>query len=1175
MMKLDVPFRRRLQQQENKMAFVLLSIFACLAAMCGVCVGERCNFDFNLCNYTQDTTDQLNWVRINGASSMDDTGPSADHTHGTSQGYYVYTNAGFPQTAGLVSRLISPPIAVSAPSCLQFYYYMHGAHMGSLRAYTGVDSSSPVWSRSGNQGRQWFRGVATLDPSSSANVQIVFEAVTGPGILSDIAIDDVEVLDGACPIENMRCEFEDGICGFTQDQTDNFDFLRKQGQTPTVTGGPDVDQTYGNQTGHYIYIEAKGNDNHGSDKARIISPKIRGIQANDREAFCVVFWYYMFGDTVGELNVYLRNESSPNLGRPIWGLAGARGETWRAAEVELNTPEDFYVVFEAMRGISLYGAIAIDDIEITSYGCPGHHVIKNVSSVSCDFEEIEICYYTLDSTGSISWDWTNRASPESITGPSVDHTTGNELGYFMYVSSSTLITSADRARLVSPVAKRQTTLSCVEFWYHLYGRDTETLNVYIKPEGEPLPSSSAWSLTGNRGNFWHRATFNIPAFTNDYRLVFEAIPGDEERDDIAIDDVMFYEATPCPTRTTIPPDPVTLPPAVNSIDCDFESNFCRYEQDSENDQADWAREQGKYVRSSDRGPHVDHTLGTGEGYYAMFDPSLFQSLNRYDVAVLVSPFVQASNQPRCVMFYAFMYGSNVDYLNLYIRPWGTTPSLDPQFSIYGNIANEWRLYGMDLPGSHENFHVLFEANIGRFKSSGKIAIDDIGMVTGNCPEQVAPTPLPWGADCDFEQNGTLCGYTQRSTDAFDWTWHQGSTGSTNTGPHSDHTLGTSEGHYMYIETSLPQRPGNLASLISPVLNSQNTDTCLRFYYHAMGEGDIGTLRVIFKLEGLSSLVELFRVTGNKDDRWIPVNIDIPASSTGFADFEVRFNGYKGNSLKGDLAIDDIKFLRQPCEGYPIEGRCSFEQGIEYCGYTLFTTIDVTFPTWQWYDRLALEESPLKNITSTSFMYSTSNTRNIYPVMYSDTYELRARDHCLTARVLFLNEYKMHLSIAVQSGTNGPRNTVGTISGRLDSDWVNEAWKVPSDFMDGPFRLVFTATIQGGSTGIIAIDDVNFSPQSGDCGQDDGGGTSARSSGYSENPGLIAGIIIVLLLLIAVTIVAVMIRLKRSFTGKFPIVSFSNKQPDEQPVISDSGGDNESGITGTSFTSATNVDTSQA
>lgn len=113
----------------------------------------------------------------------------------------------------------------------------------------------------------------------------------------------------------------------------------------------------------------------------------------------------------------------------------------------------------------------------------------------------------------------------------------------------------------------------------------------------------------------------------------------------------------------------------------------------------------------------------------MFDPSLFQSLNRYDVAVLVSPFVQASNQPRCVMFYAFMYGSNVDYLNLYIRPWGTAPTLDPQFSIYGNIANEWRLYGMDVPGSNENFHVRLSIYCNfrlfwRFKVTVILLLDD-------------------------------------------------------------------------------------------------------------------------------------------------------------------------------------------------------------------------------------------------------------------------------------------------------------------------------------------------------------------------------------------------------------------------------------------------------------------
>ncbi|XP_041465292.1 MAM and LDL-receptor class A domain-containing protein 1-like [Lytechinus variegatus] len=1167
MMKINIAFNR---VQPTKMALTLLFIFIGLSVICRVGEGAPCNFDVDLCNYTQDTTDDFDWIRINGASSMNDTGPDADHTHGTSQGYYVYANAGFPQTPGLVSRLIGQPIPVLQTSCLQFYYYMHGEHMGSLRVYSDVISSNPVWSRSGSQGRQWFRGLATLEPSPGSD-QVIFEAITGSGILSDIAIDDVNIVDGACPIENLNCDFENDeneMCGFAQDQTDDFDFLLIQSRTPTVATGPNEDHTYGNTSGHYIYIE--GSENVLAQRARIISPTIRGVQTNDREGFCVVFWYYMHGSGVGELNVYLRNESSLNLGKPIWGIAGERGEEWKAAEVKLNTPEDFYVVFEATRGLTSFSGIAIDDIEITNYGCPGFHNIGNERNISCDFEEEGMCSYSLDPTSTISWEWTNRASPGS-TGPTTDHSIGNELGYFMYVSSTTFSTSADRARLLSPVAERQSASSCVEFWYHVYGRDTETLNVYVKLEGVVLPSSPAWSITGNQGNYWHRATFNIPANTNNYRLVFEAIPGDAVSDDVAIDDITFYEGTACPIPSTVPPLPATSPTAVTSLDCNFELGFCGYEQEYENDQADWAREQGKYVASSETGPQVDHSLGTSEGYYAMFDPSLFISLDRNEGAILVSPFLQASNSPRCVQFYAFMYGNNVDYLNIYIRPWGATTSLDPQFSIYGNIANEWRLYGMNVPRSNKHFHVLFQANVGRFKSSGKIAIDDIRMVTGMCPEEVPPTLLPWGADCDFEQNGTLCGYTQRSSDAFDWIWHQGSTGSTNTGPHADHTLGTPQGHYMYIETSLPQRPGDRASLVSPVLNSQDTDICLRFYYHATGEGDIGTLRIIFKLEGLSSLVELFRVTGNKGDRWIPVNIDIPASSTGFSDFEIRFDGYKGYSIKGDLAVDDITFLRQPCEGYPTEGRCTFEHGLEYCGYTLRTENDVTYPTWQWYDRLAVETSPLINITSTSFMYSMSNARNISPVMYSDTYELRARDHCLTAKVLLLNDDGVQLNIAVQEGTSGRRSTVGTFGGITTAfEWVTEGWKVPSDSVTGPFRIVFSTTIQGGSNGIVAIDDVNFTPLSGECGQanTDGDGTSTRSGSSGENPGLIAGIIIILLLLIAVIIIAFMIHLRKSFSAKLPITAYSSRQPDEQPVIGEDSVGNADGIRGTSFMQAT-------
>lgn len=56
-----------------------------------------------------------------------------------------------------------------------------------------------------------------------------------------------------------------------------------------------------------------------------------------------MFWYHMFGTTVGELNVYLHNSSSTGLGNPIWWMAGNRGDLWRAGEAEINTPEDFQV----------------------------------------------------------------------------------------------------------------------------------------------------------------------------------------------------------------------------------------------------------------------------------------------------------------------------------------------------------------------------------------------------------------------------------------------------------------------------------------------------------------------------------------------------------------------------------------------------------------------------------------------------------------------------------------------------------------------------------------------------------------------------------------------------------------------------------------------------------------
>lgn len=76
---------------------------------------------------------------------------------------------------------------------------------------------------------------------------------------------------------------------------------------------------------------------------------------------------------------------------------------------------------------------------------------------------------------------------------------------------------------------------------------------------------------------------------------------------------------------------------------------------------------------------------------------------------------------------------------------------------------------------------------------------------------------------------------------FDWTRIQGPTLTLNTGPWKDHTLGTSYGHYLYIEASAPQQFKDTAILLSRIFQPTHmrgkdpSRSCVfRFHYHMFG-----------------------------------------------------------------------------------------------------------------------------------------------------------------------------------------------------------------------------------------------------------------------------------------------------------------------------------------------------
>ncbi|ETE64957.1 MAM domain-containing glycosylphosphatidylinositol anchor protein 1, partial [Ophiophagus hannah] len=94
-------------------------------------------------------------------------------------------------------------------------------------------------------------------------------------------------------IERNTCHFEDEkICGYIQDTTDNFDWIRQSSLTHdpkrTANTGPTMDFS-GTPEGYYMFIEASA-PRVKDDKARLISPMY-----NMTARFCVSFYYHMYG----------------------------------------------------------------------------------------------------------------------------------------------------------------------------------------------------------------------------------------------------------------------------------------------------------------------------------------------------------------------------------------------------------------------------------------------------------------------------------------------------------------------------------------------------------------------------------------------------------------------------------------------------------------------------------------------------------------------------------------------------------------------------------------------------------------------------------------------------------------------------------------------------------------
>uniref|UniRef100_A0AAY4CBS1 MAM domain-containing protein n=1 Tax=Denticeps clupeoides TaxID=299321 RepID=A0AAY4CBS1_9TELE len=504
----------------------------------------------------------------------------------------------------------TPLLGPSGVSCsLSFSYSLSGTspNIGelSLRVIDSMLGPQPrLWEFSGRSSEkpgEWSKQDVYIGERRH-RFQLEFSALaTEISSSSQIAVKDVRYIN--CH-PSLFCNFEEELCGWYQDQTDNYDWK-------LVADG---DHTTG--SGSSLVVEMW--------TATLLGPY--GRLVSFRHPFtpsplCLSFYYRMYGPDTGTLNVKVLYPDGPE--QLLWTRSGGHGNRWHESLCTISPQlTAFQLVFEAVRS-GFDGLVAIDDLALVPGAC-------SVPS-SCSFEA-QSCGYA--STGSTLW---VRQRAVSGTGPKTDHTLETENGHYMLAhTGEDFLPQGSTSILTSSVHPPNPNTGCVSFWYSMDVVTPGSLTAFIKPQ-----SGERTKVFSNevQGAFIVRPPFNsfqLSVYLFLLQIEFEVKGGGGIGSYIAIDDVSF-SAHSCPSPGAL---------------CDLEHRPCGWYNtpNSSLDQLDWEVTSAAIEKHYPTPPH-DHTLGTEKGHF-LFLPSSQQNTSLFS-ACLLSPVLPPTYQT-CLRFWVYI-----------------------------------------------------------------------------------------------------------------------------------------------------------------------------------------------------------------------------------------------------------------------------------------------------------------------------------------------------------------------------------------------------------------------------------------------------------------------------------------------------------------------------------------